>query len=454
MKNYDTKNIERMITENPIKLLFKLGFPAVIMALLDELNSFIDAVFMGRYFGSEAVSSMSIVLPVLLFMVACSMIVSEGASTAIGRYLGSKDIIKAREYFSTTLVITVILGVISGGIFYLILPNLLNLFNVTEKVKYFAEVYLRILSLGVPIFMLVMVLGKMIYTEGKTSFLLITTFIQLILNIIINYVLIGILGIGITGAALGTLIAEFLQIIMLIKYINSDKMILKFGFEKVKFSNTYAKEVLSLGLPVFVSMILLSLTLGVESRAIADFGVEALSVQTITGYVFSISSSIASGLMGVSLIILSYSVGARKIKRFFQIIKVSAVVIFIVVTCVNLILIVNSSALVKLFTDSVSVIDLIRIPALVYGFAAPFIFTTNVILYAMQPVGMGKISTALFASQQMIIFLPLLFIFKRFGFFYTIAAQPIAEIIGGVATILFLPLFIRKTKKYIRQKGR
>ena len=455
MKSYiKIKSRDMMLKEKPLKLLFEMGFPAVIMALMDELNSFIDAAFMGRYFGSEAVSSMSVILPVLLFMVAFSMVFSEGASTAIGRYLGSEDIPKADEYFSTTVVITFISGVISGVILYLALPELLKFFDAAERVKYFAEVYLKVLSLGMPVFMMVMVLAKMLYTEGKNTFLLITSLIQLISNIIINYILLGVLKIGVTGAALGTLTAELLQIIILMRYINSERMTLNFKWRNIRISGKYLREVLALGIPVFISMVLLSMTLGIESRVIAGFGSEALSIQTITGYVFSVSSSVASGLMGVSLVILSYSVGAGKIKRFFQVIKVSAFVIFMVVTCISLILVINSDLVVRIFTDSRDVMELIRLPALVYGVTAPFIFTTNVVLYAMQPVGMGKYSTLLFASQQMIVFLPLLFILKNLGFFYAIAAQPLAGVAGGVATVFLLPAFIRNTKVYIRQKGR
>ncbi|WBW96227.1 MATE family efflux transporter [Oceanirhabdus sp. W0125-5] len=448
----NTTNIDFILNEKPIKVLVKLGIPAILMALLDELNSFIDAIFMGQYFGSDAVSSMSIILPIMLLMVAFGTLFSEGTSIAIGRYLGAKNIQKANEYLTNTVVITAISSAVCGVIFYFLTPVVIRIFDVSEGVRYFADIYLRILSLGMPIFMLVIVLAKNVYTEGKTSYLLITTFIQLGLNIIINYVLIGILRFGVKGAALGTLLSELLQISMLIKYINSNKMAMKFSFKELRLNKAYFKEVISLGLPIFLSMILLAITMGIESKIIAKFGTAALSVQTITGYAFSISSSIAGGIMSVSVVILSYSVGAKKIKRFYEILKYSVLVVFIVVTSVNLILVINSSLVVRMFTNSSNVINLIKIPALIYGLTAPLIFTTNVVLYAMQPVGMEKTSSILFALQQVLMFMPLLFILKEFGLVCALSAQPLSEVIGGIITIILIPLFIKRTNNYFIKK--
>lgn len=452
MKNDVTPltNIDNMLTEKPLTLLFRLGVPAVFMALLDELNSFIDAIFMGNYFGSDAVSSMAIVLPIMLIMVALSTLFSEGASMAISRFLGAKKIEKANMYFTNTVMMTLIISAMMGIIFYFLIPHITGLFRVTQGVQSFAIIYLKVLSLGMPIFMLVIILGKMIYTEGKTKFLLMTTLIQLILNVIINYVLIVVLRVGVMGAALGTLAAQLLQIIMLIMYIRSDKMILSFNYKLCHFSKAYFKEVFRLGFPIFLSMLLLSVTMGIESKVVASFGSAALSVQTITGYVFTISSSIAGGIMGVAVVMLGYSVGAQHKKRFFTILKQSAMVVFVIVSVLNLILVLNSSWVVSLFTDSTKVMDLIHYPALIYGLTAPFIFTTNVVLYAMQPIGMEKTATILFALQQVVLFLPLLFIFKNFGMVHALSAQPLSETIGGVMTLILIPFFMKRAKTILQ----
>ncbi len=447
-----TDNFSKMLTEKPLKLLLKLGVLSVLMALLDEISSFIDAVFMGNYFGSDAVSSMSIVLPILLFMVAFGTLLSDGATTAVSRYLGARNLKLANRYCANTVLLAVISGVVLGTVFYFLIPCALQLYDVSEGIKFYATVYLQVISLGLPIFLVLMVLARIVYIEGKNKYLMITILVQVALNIAINYFLIAVLKIGVRGAAIGTLLAELVQIVMLYRYINSNNMDMNLTLKNVNFGRRYFAEIMGLGLPVFVSMILLSLTMGVESRVIADFGSAALSVQTITGYAFSVSSSVASGLMSVAVVILSYSVGAKNTARFFEILRISLLVVFISVSAINLLLIINSSVVARIFTNSPYVVGLIKLPALVYGLTAPFIFTTNVVLYAMQPVGMENISTVLFALQQIVMFIPLLFFLKGFGFVYAISAQPLSEVIGGVATIFLVPMFIKKTKGYFKQQ--
>ena len=447
-----TNNIDTMLNTRLLRLLVRLGLPAIALALIDELNSLIDAVFMGRYFGSEAVSSVSIILPVILLMVGASTLLSEGTATAASRYLGAKNITKASLYYANTLTLTIVSGAVLGIAFFFLVPGMLSLFDITAGVYYYANIYLRVLSLGLPIFLSVMVLARMVYIEGKNVFLLLTTLLQLALNAAINYLLMAVLRIGVTGAAIGTLLAQLVQIVLLIRYINSNKMEMKLHLRACRISKAYLSEILRLGLPSFVMMSLLALTFGIESRIIADFGSDPLSVQTITGFLFSISGSVASGLMNVSLVIMSYSVGAKNIGRFFSALKTTAAAVFILVMLTNLILIVNSRAAVRIFTDSEDVAALIRVPALIYGLSAPFIFTTNAILYAMQPTGMENASALLYALQQTVLFIPLLFLLRGFGFTFAISAQPTAAVIGGIINAALLPWFIKRVKAYFSQQ--
>lgn len=444
--------INQILEDKPLKTLFKLSLPAIVMSLMDELNSMIDAVFMGQYFGSQAVSSMSVVLPVMFFIIAMATMFSEGAGIAIGRYLGEKNQKKANEYFVNTVVITVIIGFVTGIICYLCLPFILDMFSITDKVKYFANVYLSIVALGMPVFMLVYVMAKMVYTEGHTKFLLYTTLVQLILNGLINFVLIGLLGFGVMGAALGTLLAQVIQITMLWRYINSDKMVMSFKLSFLNLTKGFIGEITKLGMPTFISMILLSITMGVEAKVIADFGSIPLSIQTITGYAFSISGSVAGAIMGVGLVMMSYAAGAGNKERFYKIIKISALSIFILMSVMNLLLIFNSGLVVKIFTGDINVIEQMALPALIYGLTSPFIFTTNVILYGMQPVGMENLSTGIFVLQQGILFMVFLFLFRPLGFIYAISAQPLAEVMGGLLTLLLMGYFKKKTDAYFDAK--
>lgn len=443
---------QQLTKEKPLKVLFALGAPAVLTSLFNELNGIIDAIFMGQFYGEDAVSSMAIIFPFFILISAIAFLFSEGTGIAIGRYLGAKNVDKANDTMMSTIFMTLIVGTIVGVIGFFIAPYLLDLYQLTPYAREYALIYIQICSLGMPVIMLSVILSKIVYTEGHSSMILHVAVMQLIMNTSINYFFIGVLGIGIKGIAIATLLSMFIQCWILYRFINSDKLMMKIRFKHLKLSKGYLREVLPLGLPTFITMLLLSFTLGIESKVISEFGSSALSVQTITGYLFSATSSVSSGIMGAALVLMSYSVGANNQERFKKVLKISIITVFTSALLMNIPLIFASGTVAKLFTDSIDLIRMIKTPALIYGVTAAFIFSTNVYLYAMQPIGMENLSTAIFTIQQVLLFVPLLFILKPLGFDFAISAQPTSEVIGGVMTLLLIPLFNCRVKKHFESK--
>lgn len=440
------KQHDKLLSVTPIKALVLLGVPSVLMQLIDELNGIIDAIFMGQFFGSEAVASMSIIFPYMILIFALGVIFSSGAMIIIGKYLGAKNIESANKIFMNTVVVTFVLGILIGVIGYFITPKILSIYSITEGTREFALIYMQIISLGLPIMLLSTLLNEIIYTEGHSKISLYLAIFQLISNVIMNYILIKTLHLGVFSIAIATIISMCLEVIFMAKYIQSDKMSLKFKVKDIVINRNYFKEIIPVGIPAFVTMILLSITLGIESKVISNFGSDALSVQTITGYIFSATSSVATGILSAAIVLMSYSVGAKNINRFKKLLKISLISVFISTLLLNIPLVFKSEFVVRMFTESASVTKIIKIPALVYGLTAPFIFVTNVYLYAMQPIGMERVSTVIFTLQQLVLFLPLLFIMKNFGFYYAISAQPMAEILGGIITIILIPYFYKQLK--------
>jgi putative MATE family efflux protein len=444
------KNINKMMSDKPFRMILFLGIPSVVMALLDEINSTIDTIFLGQFIAPEAVSAMSVAVPFLILVSAIAFLFADGAGIAIARYIGAEKIDNAKKIFNSTIFISVLSSVVIGLISFMFMPNILSVFNLTGKTLEYSGLYLKVIAICMPVVVLTMVLSKMIYTEGHTKFLVKVTLIQITSNIVMNYIALGILKIGIMGAGIATVLSYALQSCIIIRFINSNKMIIKIDKNLFRVNKAYFKEIIPLGLATFVTMLFLSFTLGLESRIIASFGDNPLAVQTITGNVFSITSSVASGIMSAVLVLMSYSVGAKNKKRFMEIFKISCIIVFSATIIINLPIIIFPTSIARIFTDSEELIALFVLPATIYAASSPVIFTTNTVLYAMQPIGMEKTSTVIFALQQILFFIPLLFILKPFGFNYAILAQPSAELIGAVLTLFIIPIFIRKVKNVFK----
>ncbi|MCH4887091.1 hypothetical protein EZV73_05895 [Acidaminobacter sp. JC074] len=446
------KTFEKLLKMTPLKALFTLGMPSVLRALIDELNSVIDAVFMGQYFGSQAVASMSIIFPFMLLLISIGTIFSAGAMILIGKSLGAKDVKKANQTFMNTVVLTFITGCIVGIFSYVMIPHILSMFEISQATREFSQIYMEIISLGMPIMLISTLLNEMLYTEGHSKISLYLAVFQLLANVIMNFVFIGILNLSVMSIAIATLVSMILQIFFMVKYIQSDKVALKIDFSYVHLEWSFIKKVVPLGMPSFMTMILLSITLAFESKVISSFGPDALSVQAITAYIFSATGSVASGILSAAVVLMSYCVGARDYSRFKNLLKQSLVLVSLSALILNLPMILNSNGLVAIFTDSTSVMASARIPALVYGYTATFIFTTNVFLYVMTLVEMENTSTIIFTLQQLILFMPLLLILKNFGFNLAVSAQPISEVIGGIITLCLLPKLYKNISNVFHEK--
>ncbi len=118
--------LDQMIEEKPLKMLFKLGIPAILRALFNEINGAIDTMFMGKFVASEAVSAMSVSVPFLLIVAAIAFLFTEGAGIAISRYLGAKNIEEASRIFNGTISISVISSIVVGAISFLFIICLKN----------------------------------------------------------------------------------------------------------------------------------------------------------------------------------------------------------------------------------------------------------------------------------------------------------------------------------------
>ena len=425
-------------THNIAGAMLKLGLPAVLTALFDEINGVIDTIFMGHFIGAEAVASMSIVMPFLIFDSALSLLFGDGAVISMGRYLGAKDFEKSSKIASLTVKSILLSSIVFGVLSFLFAPLFLKYFNLEQQTYIYALKYIRYFSLGLPVFMYSMLMLKILYTEGFSKTTLKLTILQVGANIGLNYIFLGVFNWGLEGAVAGTLLSFLLQGILATKALKKKNSKTKINI-KTKFDKAYVKEVIPLGMPAFFTMVLLAVTMAIQGKVIAGYGSSALGVATIFGNIFSVSSSVATGIINAALVLMSYSVGAGNKQRFSEILKKSALIIFITSAAISLPLIFAPEAIGAFFTDSEAVIKLFIVPAFILGITSPFIFTTNILLFAMQPIGLEKTAALVFVLQQLGLYLPIIFFLKDMGFAYAMAAQPSAEVIGGVITLMLIP---------------
>lgn len=183
-------------------LLFTL--PNIFTMLFTSLYTIVDGIFVSRFVGSDALSSVNIVLPVINLICGIGIMMGTGGSAVIGFQMGEGRYDKARKSFSLIVCFTAICGVICSAAIILFTEPLARMLGASDRLLPYCISYLRMYSFFLWAAILQIVFQTLLVTAGKPGWALFLTLMAGITNIILDYIFIVPMEMGIAGAALGT----------------------------------------------------------------------------------------------------------------------------------------------------------------------------------------------------------------------------------------------------------
>lgn len=193
--------------------LLRFALPTMVMMVFMSLYTIVDGIFISRFLGSNALSSANIVYPVLNLVIAVGVMFATGGSALIAKKLGEKKGQEAREDFSLIILVSTILGFVIMLIGNLGLGPISRALGATDILLSNCEAYLSVLLYFAPACILQLLFQTFFVTAGKPQLGLILTVSGGIANVILDYLLMGPLHMGITGAALATGIGQLIPTI-------------------------------------------------------------------------------------------------------------------------------------------------------------------------------------------------------------------------------------------------
>lgn len=444
--------IENKMGTMPInKLLLTMSLPIVISMLIQALYNIVDSVFVAQI-GENALAALSLSFPIQNLMIAVSVGTGVGVNALLARNLGEKNHKNANRA-AINGVFVIFLSYIAFAIFGLFFTRKYFEMQTSDpQIIEYGTTYLKIctvFSLG--IFMEIM-LERILQATGKTIYTMLSQGIGAITNIILDPILIfGLLGfpkLGVAGAALATVIGQFISMLLALYFnIKKNKEIkLKlFGFKP---HLETIKNIYSVGLPAIVMASLGSvMTYGINKILLAF----STTATAIFGVYFKLQSFIFMPVFGLNngmVPILAYNYGARKKKRITATIKLS-----IYAACFIMALGIAAFQflphyLLQIFNSSDEML-IIGIPALRI-ISINFIFAgfSIVVSSVYQAFGNGFYSLIVTFFRQIIFTLPMAFIFsKTLGINAVWASIPLAEFASLIINLfLFKSLYNKKIK--------
>ncbi|MDO5712796.1 MAG: MATE family efflux transporter [Tissierellia bacterium] len=312
-----------ILNENLWKVMWKLSWPAVLAMALYGLNMVADAVFVGRFVGEKALSGVSAAYPFTQGTYALGALFGSGTGALLSIAIGEQDTCTKERIVGNVNFLIIISGVFLGGISYFISPLLLSFIGMEGVDFQYANEYLQIILLGSILTLGALTSNMIIRAEGKMKTAAGIMGIALIINIIANYIFMGIFSFGVKGAAWGTNLGLFTGIVLFYRYCHKGRAGFDMNEKKVHRDPDILRQILSLGFPSFITTIMALIQGTFAVYALNKYGgTEDIAFYGMVLRLFNFCITPIYGVMFAIQPVVGINFGAGKYRRLISVYKV------------------------------------------------------------------------------------------------------------------------------------
>ena len=453
-------NQNPLATEKIGKLMAKFCIPAVIGMVVTALYNFVDQIFIGQGVGIFGNAATNVQFPISTVTIALGLLMGVGTATYFNLCSGRGERDKAVRAIGNGMAIVVIMGVIIMAITLIFLKPLLVALGSTEEILPYAVDYTWIVALGFPAHMLGFASSHFIRSDGSPSMAMWTNISGAILNLILDPIFIFVFHWGMKGAALATILGQFLSAGMVIFYFAKKaniKIKKSYLIPEMKLTLTTMK----LGLPASIHNIAVAITQIVINNVIRKYGIASpfgveipLAVVGVTNKILQIYTSIYMGIHQGCLPIYGFNYGAKNYERVMKAYKVGIGIVLVIGVIFTLAFEIFPKEILSVFGTGSDVY---------YQYAIPFfrIYMSLTIFVGIFHyssgffTGIGKTLKGLIPpfTKQIVTMIPLALILPIFmgldGITWT---GPISDIIVGIMALIFVKLEFSDMKKKIAER--
>lgn len=423
--------------------------------MVASLYNIVDQIFIGRGIGINGNAATNVAFPLTTICVSISLFLGLGGASIYSISLGQGNKKKAADMIGNTIVLAIAFSLIFSIVVRVFVKKFMIMFGATQEVLQYAIDYTSITSIGFIPFVFSTVMSHIIRADGSPKYSMFSVLIGAAVNIILDPIFIFKFNMGISGAALATIIGQFISFFITLRYVFKFKNI---TFNRYSF-NLYSENVLKIfslgasgGINQF-SMMIVQITM---NNVLSYYG--ALSIYggniplAVSGIIAKINMLIMAFIIGSgqgSQPIIGFNYGAKNYDRVIETYKLTVSITTIVALISFLIFQIFPRQVVSIFGDG---------SELYFQFAERYmrVYMALMIVNGIQPVSgtfftsIGKAFKGAFIAmtRQLLFLLPLIIILPRiFGIDGIMYAEPIADGIALIVTIIFVSLEIKKIKK-------
>ena len=435
--------------EKVSKLLLSFALPAVLGMVAGAIYNIVDRIFVGQFVGSAGLAAISTAFPTMILMFAFSLLIGVGGSSRVAILRGAKKQRPAEQALATTLMLLMLVGIIGMILSLFAVEPLLRVSGASDAILPIASVYLKVILLGGPLALVGHGINSLIRACGSPKYAMATQIVGAVGNVILDAFFIVGMNMGVTGAALGTVIAQGMATILGVSFFFLKESPLRIRLHFIlrpRFK--VIKKICAVGSAPFFVEISFVLFMTLMNQTIYKYGGDdGLSAM---GIFFSLDSMFFMPAMAIGEAmqpIVGYNYGAGKPQRVIETIKKALTLVtgFYIVSAI--LAEIFAENLIRLFTSDPALIA-IGLPGMRIGYLGIVFFGMTIITNsALQGLGKAKESLILSLIRHIaFMFLPMIILPRIFGMLGVWLSFPLGDALGCVLAYLFLRRLIKWLK--------
>lgn len=401
------------------QLVISMSLPIIISMVIQALYNIVDSIFVAKI-SSDALTAVSLCYPVQTIIVAIACGTAVGFNTLLARYLGEKKF----DYANNTMMHGILLGFLNGLVFLvlgLLFSNVfLSWFTSDSNVVSLANTYIRICTMFSFSVFVQIIFERVMQATGNAIYNMVMQGAGAIINIILDPILIfgwfGLPRMGVTGAAIATVIGQFCG--MMIGYWITKKKIdsLEIKGSNFSFSTGILARIYKVGVPAILMQSVLSFMTVFMNMILAPISAMAITVFSVYYKLQNFLNMAVLGITNALIPIVAYNNGARRKDRAMDAIQFSLILSMGIMLVGTIVFQLFPKQLLSMFSANEEMYGL-GVPALkIISFSFVFAGISMVLCAAFQALNKANTSLVITLARQLVILIPLTYgLMKCFG---------------------------------------
>lgn len=458
MKTKVSKEVD--LGKEPVgRLLAKLAIPAIASQVVNALYNMVDRMYIGHIAeeGANALTGVGVCFPIIMIISAFAALIGMGGAPKASILMGKKDNEGAEKIlgncFSALFLVSVMLTIV------VLACNkpLLYLFGASENTISYAQDYIQIYALGTIFVQMTLGMNAFISAQGFSKVSMMTVVIGAIINIVLDPVLIFVLGMGVKGAALATILSQAVSAVWVIRFVTGNTTVLRLKKENLKIEKKVLFPCMALGLAPFIMQSTESLlVLSFNSSLLKYGGDTAVGAMTILSSIMQITMLPLQGITQGGQPIISYNYGAKNVDRVKKAFKLLLCLCLAYTTVMWLVVELVPGVLVAVFTNVEELAALAGWAARIYMAGTLLMGAQLACQQSFIALGNAKMAVFLAMFRKLILLIPLIYILPCFienKVFAVFLAEPVADVIAIMTTCTMFTITFKKLLAKMRTES-